>query len=139
MNRLSKPVCWWMREKRAMWTVIIATALIAGTVMLPKNTEACCFYNHTDGEIHVTFSCGVFCWNDWDIKPGDHACRPGKGGNAESISRSKNDGFKACNYIWVKKHGWIEVHHLKAQGMNKGVVENKDENGNTIQTCTFDW
>jgi len=122
-----------------MWTVIIATALIAGTVMLPKNTEACCFYNHTDEKIHVSFVCGVFCGNDWDIEPGDHACRPGKGGNATSISRVKSKSFEACNYIWVKKHGWVEVHHVKAQGMNKGVVENKDENGKTIQTCTFDW
>lgn len=137
-NILSKPVYLWMREKGAMWTIIVAMALIAGTVMFPKSTEACCFYNHTDTTIFVSFTCGVFCWNDWDIKPGGHACRPGKGGNATTITKAKN-AFHACNYIWVKKHGWVEVYHVSAQGMNKGVVENKDENGNTIETCTFDW
>ncbi|NPU83733.1 MAG: hypothetical protein HPY65_04525 [Syntrophaceae bacterium] len=135
---LLNPVCRGPRNKGVMLMAFIAMALITGTLMFPKNTEACCFYNHTETKIHVTFSCGVFCWNDWDIEPGDHACRPGKGGNATSISKSKH-GYHACNYIWVKKHGWIEVHHVSAQGINKGVVENKDENGNTIETCTFDW
>ncbi len=137
-STLLNPVCRGPRNKGAMLMAFIAMALIAGTLMFPKNTEACCFYNYTDTKIHVTFSCGVFCWNDWNIDPGDHACRPGKGGNATSISKSKH-GFHACWYMWVKKHGWIEVRHVSAQGMNKGVVENKDENGNTIQTCTFDW
>ncbi|HOI73239.1 MAG TPA: hypothetical protein PLO63_03735 [Syntrophales bacterium] len=131
MNRLSKPVCWWMREKRAMWTVIVAVALIAGYLTIPVKSEACCFYNSADDKITVKFDCGVFCWNVWDLSPGQHKCRPGKNGYVTLYHNQKDP----CELLPVAKHGWVNVYHVQ----DKGVAESKDENGNTTNVCEFDW
>lgn len=120
-----------MREKRAMWTVIVAVALIAGYLTIPVKSEACCFYNSADDKITVKFDCGVFCWNVWDLSPGQHKCRPGKNGYVTLYHNQKDP----CELLPVAKHGWVNVYHVQ----DKGVAESKDENGNTTNVCEFDW
>jgi hypothetical protein len=129
--------------KGSMWAAVITVSLMTGTMILPRDSEACCFYNKTDDNILVRFVCTESFCNDsvWDLKPGDHACRPGKAGYAEQINRHNRKGKEVCFDIKVARHGWVEIHHVSSpnQGMNKGVVESKDEHGNTTQACMFDW
>ncbi|GEM_PF-630448 len=142
-NALSKTVRWGLPENGTVWAAIIVIFLMMGTMILPRDSEACCFYNKTDDNILVSFVCTESFCNDsvWDLKPGDHACRPGKAGYAEQINRHNRKGKEVCFDIKVSKHGWVEIHHVSSpkQGMNKGVVESKDDNGNTIQACMFEW
>jgi len=131
-NILPKKVYGGLRRAGTMWTTVIAITLITGTMMIPKYTEASCFYNKTDKkDVTFNFYCGWFCHNDWKIHAGGHECRPGKGGFVH-VFTSNSKGY--CQ-LDVAKHGWVEVHDVSS----KGVIESKDDNGNTTQTCVLDW
>jgi hypothetical protein len=121
------------RLERKQWVcaMIVVMALVAGIGLAPQVSDACCFYNLVDkGGIVAEFSCGVFCGNAWDLGPGEHKCRPGKGGSG-TIRR----GGQSCDIETVKKHGWVEV----TRTGNKGLVVSKNENAEIIDSCTFDW
>lgn len=131
-NIFLKAVCRGFRTKGAMWAAVIAISLITGTMMIPKDTEASCFFNKTDNkDVTFNFYCGWFCHNDWKIHAGGHECRPGK---REYVHVFTPSGKGYCQ-VDVAKHGWVEVFDVSG----KGVVESKDENGDTTQTCMFEW
>ncbi len=131
-HALTKTVRRGLPENGTVWAAIIAILLMTGTMMIPQDAEASCFYNKTDArEIIVNFYCGWFCHNDWKINAGNHKCRPGKGGYVDVFTWSS----KGVCRVDVAKHGWVEVYDV----LGKGVVESKDENGNTTHTCTFGW
>ena len=121
------------RLERKQWVcaMIVVMAIVVGIGLAPQVSDACCFYNLVDkGGIVAEFSCGVFCGNAWDLGPGEHKCRPGKGGSG-TIRR----GGQSCDIETVKKHGWVEV----TRTGNKGLVVSKNENAEIIDSCTFDW
>ncbi len=120
----------WLERKKWVWATIIVMAIVVGIGLVPRNSEACCFYNLVDkGYIVAEFRCGVFCGNSWDLGPGEHKCRPGKGGSG-TIMR----GGQFCD-VSVKKHGWVEV----TRTGDRGLVVSKDDNAKIIDSCTFDW
>lgn len=133
-HELSKPICERLGNRGAMWMVTFAIVLIAATVLISKDSEACCFYNKSDGKMHVSFNCGWFCGNSWTLDPGEHKCRPGKGGIA-SVRRI--GGVAACD-VPVEKHGWVDITHYNPPG-GFGLAESKNADGVVVKKCYFDW
>lgn len=122
------------RLERKQWVcaTMVVMALVAGIVLMPRVSEASCFYNLVDkGNVTVEFDCGLFCGNTWDLGPGEHKCRPGKGGTVQV----KRKGHFCDFTLNVEKHGWIEVTRIGDQGR----VVSKSDNGQVIRSCTFDW
>jgi hypothetical protein len=131
-NIFPKTVGGGLQKTGTMWTAVFVITLITGIMMIPKDTEASCFYNKTDNkDVTFNFYCGWFCHNDWKIHAGGHECRPGKGGYVHVFTPSS----KGYCQVDVAKHGWVEVHDASS----KAVIESKDDNGNTTQTCVLDW
>ncbi len=70
-HELSKPICERLGNRGAMWMVTFAIVLIAATILISGDYEACCFYNKSYGKIHISFNCGWFCGNVWTLEPGN--------------------------------------------------------------------
>lgn len=90
--------------------LIAATATAALAAATPA--QASCFYNNSDvPNLGISMNCGFFCRNDWSIKPGDRACRGGKGGafwvNGQGTSPKARDSFDLTGT--VDDHGYVVV------------------------------
>ncbi|PKN34443.1 MAG: hypothetical protein CVU61_07990 [Deltaproteobacteria bacterium HGW-Deltaproteobacteria-19] len=124
-----------LERKQWVWATIIVMAIVAGIGLMPRVGEASCFYNKVTGQpkgnFKVEFECGLFCWNTWDLWPGEHKCRPGKGGHV-TINRKSQFCDRGLS---VAKHGWVEV----TVSGRKALVASRDENGQRIDACEFDW
>ncbi len=133
-HELSKPSCKRLGNSGAMWMVTFTIVLIASTVLISRDSEACCFYNKSDGKMHISFNCGWFCGNVWTLEPGEHKCRPGKGG---VVNVRRIGSVVSCD-VSVEKHGWVDVTHAYPPG-GEGRVESKNADGVVVQKCYFAW
>ncbi len=122
-----------LERKQWVYAMIVVMTLVAGIGLMPRVSEASCFYNMADdkGDITVEFDCGIFCSNTWVLGQGDHKCRPGKGG----VANIKRNGLFCDRGLDVQKHGWIEVTHPGS----KCRAVSKNEYGQVIDFCEFDW
>lgn len=86
-------------------------ALIIG-LLFTGQASACCVYNHTSITVKTHLDCSdgwlPTCYNNWDIAPGDHKCRAGKGGGVD-VCKTFNVIHANC-YFAVDDHGWLSMY-----------------------------
>ncbi|MGC2854647.1 hypothetical protein ACM64Y_04160 [Novispirillum sp. DQ9] len=95
---------------RTVLTAGLIAAAAAFAAIAPA--QASCFYNKSEvPNLGVSMDCGWFCRNDWSIKPGDHACRGGEGGeywlNGTGTNPKARDSFNLVGA--VDDHGYVTV------------------------------
>lgn len=86
--------------------------LICITIFLPSvPSEASCVYNKSKYNVNVTFNCGLSCWNNWNLDPGDHKCRPGASGNVTVWYKSWSPTPASSVMRKVSSHGWVDINN----------------------------
>ncbi|MCF8042814.1 MAG: hypothetical protein K9K65_01970 [Desulfarculaceae bacterium] len=90
---------------------LLATLLLLTCLFSAGSLHASCIYSRAKHNVTVLFTCGWGCSNDWYVKPGEHRCRPGKGGTYKATyCDTEHFPFMECDVYDVDAHGWVSMH-----------------------------
>lgn len=87
---------------------------LAGAFMifsqLASTVQAMCVYNQANIPVAVTFTCGAFCFNNWETSPNGTYCRGGEAGLIQADVLYQADVVTHARIAMdVDAHGYVVI------------------------------
>lgn len=104
-----------MPSRRFLLPLFAAGVLCA----FASTAQAMCVYNQASINVDVYFSCGLFCFNDWNTEPNNSYCRPEESGIVQTdLEEGLNNTPDYQVQLDVDAHGYVVISQPSSDRIN---------------------